>query len=130
MAERYLIDSSAAIKYLNKTFSVAGLSFMDEVVDRECIISFVSQIELQAWNPPDPDELDVYYSFVAGSTIVSIYPDIIKETIHIRKVHKLKLPDALIAASAVVNDFTLLADNDTDFKKVPGLKYINPMHLT
>jgi predicted nucleic acid-binding protein len=43
--------------------------------------------------------------------------------------HKLKLPDAIIAATAIDNNFTLIADNDADFKKVPGLKYINPMQI-
>jgi predicted nucleic acid-binding protein len=129
MGEKYLIDTSAAIKYLNETFPATGHSFMNEVVDLESIISFVSQIELQVWNPPDPNELDVYYSFVAGSTIIGIYPDIIQQTIRIRKEYKLKLPDALIAATALTNDFTLLADNDADFKRVTGLKYINPMQL-
>ncbi len=103
---------------------------MNEVVDLESIISFVSQIELQVWNPPDPDEVDIYYAFVAASTITGINPDIIQETIRIRKEYKLKLPDAVIAATALVNNFTLLADNNADFKRVPGLKYINPMQLS
>ena len=129
MAEQYLIDSSAAIKYLNETLPEAGLSFMDGVVDTECIISFVSEIELQVWNPPDPDDVHIYSAFVAGSVVTGISPGIIQETIRIRKVVKLKLPDALIAATAIGNDFTLIADNDADFKKVPGLKYINPAQL-
>ena len=34
----------------------------------------------------------------------------------------------MIAATAIVYDFTLIADNDADFKKVSGLKYLNPLH--
>ena len=55
-----------------------------------------------------------------------IEDSIIAKAILIRKSYKLKLPDAIIAASAVVNDYTLIADNDKDFKKVKELKYINP----
>jgi tRNA(fMet)-specific endonuclease VapC len=129
MAERYLIDSSAAIKYLNETFTAAGILFMDEIVDSECIISFISEIELQAWNPPDADDINVYRFFIDGCLITGINPGIIKRTIDIRKLYKLKLPDALIAATAIENDFTLIADNDSDFKKVPGLRYINPVQI-
>lgn len=43
-----------------------------------------------------------------------------------RKLHGLKLPDALIAATAIVYEFTLIADNDKDFLREPSLKYINP----
>ena len=55
MAERYLTDSSAAIKYLNETFAAAGVLFMDEIVDTESIISFISEIKLQVWNPANAD---------------------------------------------------------------------------
>jgi hypothetical protein len=51
MAEKFLIDTSAVIKYLNETLSEQALSFMDKVVDHERNISFVTEIELQSWNP-------------------------------------------------------------------------------
>ena len=126
MAERFLIDTSAVIKYLNETLPAKGLSLMDKIVDKESIISFIAEIELQAWSPPNPDDLKIYQFFVSSSTVIGVDDNIIKETIKIRKSFKLKLPDALIAATAITNNMTLIADNDKDFKKVPELKYINP----
>ncbi len=130
MAERYLIDTSGVIKYLNETFPSASLSFLDEIVDTESIISFITEIELQAWNPTNPDDLAVYQLFIANSTVVGITHEIIHETIRIRKSYKLKIPDAIIAATAIVNGLTLLADNNKDFLRVKGLKYVNPMSLS
>lgn len=95
-------------------------------MDSESNISFISQIELQVWNPSDPKDIQVYFQFVQSSNIFGISDEIIVSTILIRKNYKLKLADALIAATAIVNDLTLLADNDKDFLKVPGLNYINP----
>ena len=126
MAERYLIDTSGVIKYLNGTFPATGLSLIDGIVDSECILSFISEIELQVWNPTDPADIAIYQSFVSNSTVIGIDGDIIKETIRIRKIYKIKLPDAIIAATALVNDPTLIADNDKDFKLLPELKYLNP----
>jgi predicted nucleic acid-binding protein len=126
MAERFLIDTSAVIKYLNETLPPGGLSFIDDKVDDECIISFVTEIELQVWNPSDSNLLSTYQIFVSNSTIVGINNKIIQETIRIRKQFKIKLPDALIAATAIINNLTLVADNDKDFEKVPELKYVNP----
>jgi len=54
---------------------------------------------------------------------------LISETIRIRKESKVKLPDAFIAATSIIHDLTLIADNDKDFLKVPGLKYVNPTSL-
>ncbi|HZY35094.1 MAG TPA: type II toxin-antitoxin system VapC family toxin [Mucilaginibacter sp.] len=130
MAERFLIDTSAIIKYLNETLSEEGLSFIDKVVERESIISFVTEIELQVWNPRNPGDLKIFQLFVSKSSIVGIDGNIIQETIHIRRSYKIKLPDALIAATAISNGLTLIADNDKDFKQISELKYLNPNAIT
>lgn len=126
MASGYLIDTSAVIKYLNGTFPKTGIELLDRIVDEESNISFISAIELQVWKPEDLNDLLIYQQFVAISNIIGINDGIISETINIRKTSKIKLPDALIAATAIANDLTLIADNDKDFRKVPALKCLNP----
>ena len=125
-----MIDTSAVIKYLNGTLSANGLLFMDKAIANKRIISFISEIELQSWNPDNPDDLKIYQFFISNSTVIGIDNDIIQETIRIRKSVKLKLPDALIAATAIINNLTLIADNDKDFKKVSELNYANPNTVT
>ena len=49
-----------------------------------------------------------------------------KQTILIRKSRKIKLPDAIIAATAIVHNLTLVTRNSDDFKNVPKLKMLNP----
>ena len=128
MAERYLIDTCAVIKYLTLVFPSKCISFMDYIVDEESIIRH-RRIELQAWNPTDPDDMIIYSKFIAGSNIIRVDDAVIEMTIEIRKKQKLKIPDAIISATAIVNGFTLISDNDNDFKKIPGLKYINPASI-
>lgn len=70
----------------------------------------------------------IYESFIDGSIVLDLSRDIVEQTIAIRKKYRLKLPDAFIAATAILNNFTLIADNDKDFGKVDILKYINPNH--
>ena len=129
MAERYLTDSSAAIKYLNATFPEKGMVFLDKELNKERIISFVTEIELLSWNPPDILDISVYELFIKSAQIISIDDNIIRETIAIRKSHNLKIPDAIIAATAIIHNFTLISDNDKDFGKVKRLKHINPKML-
>ncbi len=129
MAEKYLIDTSAVIKYLNQTFLSAGITFIDNIVDEESIISFITEIELQVWVPLNDDDLLIYKSFVNSSTKIDIDADIKEQAIRIRRNNKLKLPDAIIAATAIVRDYILVADNDPDFTRIPDLKYINPGRL-
>lgn len=129
MAKGYLIDTSAVIKYLNGTFPEKSLERLDRILDKESTVSFITEIELQVWNPPNPQDIGIYQQFIMGSTVLGIEESIIQETIRIRKNYNLKLPDALIAATAIVYKLTLVADNDKDFLKIPSLKYLNPKEV-
>jgi predicted nucleic acid-binding protein len=128
MGQKYLIDTSAVVKYLNDLLPPKALAFMDDLVDNDSKVSFITQIELLVWNPPIPDDIKIREEFLAGSEIHYINDDIIKGAIQIRKTTNIKLPDAVIAATAINNDFILLSTNDNDFNKVVpmGLKYLNP----
>lgn len=84
---------------------------------------------MQVWSPDNPEDIIVYQQFVSQSDIIGINPRIISETIAIRKRYRLKIADAIIAATALKNDLTLVADNDDDFTRIPLLKYINPRKI-
>ncbi|MEM9849112.1 MAG: type II toxin-antitoxin system VapC family toxin, partial [Bacteroidota bacterium] len=96
-------------------------------------ISFITQIELLVWTPLNPNDLEIYQTFVESSNVLQVNNEIIEYCILIRKTTKIKVPDALIAASAVAFDLTLISDNDKDFNKVLkmdiGLKYLNPKKI-
>jgi predicted nucleic acid-binding protein len=49
--------------------------------------------------------------------------------ISIRRVYKTKLPDAIIAATAIAHNTTLISHNRTDFKKIKGLTLIDPFEM-
>lgn len=129
MAKGYLIDTNVVIKYLNQTFPVKAINFISDIIDLESNISFISEVELQVWNPSNPKDIDVYLLFVKSSNVYGISAEIIASTISIRKNYKLKLPDAFIASTAISNDLILLSDNDKDFLKVEGLEYLNPKNI-
>ena len=89
-------------------------------------MSIIYQIELLNWLLPDQEANDVLEKFVADCQIVDLSASIVRQTIQLRQLHKLKLPDAVIAATALVNNWTLISRNDSDFRKIQNLKYINP----
>ncbi len=128
MGQKYLIDTCAVVKYLGEVLPESALSFMDGVVDGDCRVSFITKIELLVWNAPDPADIKTREEFLSGSTVYYINDIIINQAIKIRKETNIKLPDAIIAATAMTYNCTLLSDNDTDFNKVIplGLNYLNP----
>lgn len=66
--------------------------------------------------------------FIKDCTVYDLSEDIIVNTIDIRKKYKLKLGDAIIAVTAILNELELLTRNVNDFNKVSELKVVNP-HL-
>ena len=67
--------------------------------------------------------------FINGSTVIDLSDDIVSKTIEIRKTKKIKLPDAIIAATALVYDLVLISRNTSDFTNIDGLKVIDPHSL-
>ena len=68
-------------------------------------------------------------SFILDSVIWEVTPDVVTECVRIRRSKKIKTPDAIIAATALVNNFTIITNNEKDFENIRGLKIINPYKL-
>lgn len=54
---------------------------------------------------------------------------VILKVISIRQTRKMKLPDAIIAATALIHDCMLITRNISDFSGLPGLVFLDPLDL-
>jgi predicted nucleic acid-binding protein len=130
MGLKYLWDTNTIIHYLQKQFPVAGEEFIDNtVLNHQPVISVITEIELLCWRTATEDDIDVLNNFILNSIVYDLDQEIKLKTIEIRKNFRLKLPDAVIAASALVNDHVLITNNLADFNKVSKLKVIDPFRL-
>jgi len=64
--------------------------------------------------------------FTNDVLVIELERDIKLKTVEIRKAHSIKLPDAIIAVTALVYDLTLLTRNTKDFKNIADLKLVDP----
>ena len=64
------------------------------------------------------------------ATIFPLDPPTVQQTIILRQYHKIKTPDAIIAATALIQGLTLISRNTVDFKQISQLQVINPYELT
>ena len=129
MGKRYLIDTNIISKYSNDLISEEGCLFLEDIFDTEILISFITRIEALVYNPSEASVQLTIRSILEASSELSMSEEILLKTVEIRKKAKIKLPDAVIAATAIIHNLTLLSDNDSDFLKVGELKYINPTKL-
>jgi len=121
----YLIDSNVLIDYVVERFKPQQLLKLDTIFDIELNVSVITKIETLGFNAP-PEEEKKMLQFFSVANIIALTDEIIQLTIHLRKTVKLKTPDAIIAATALVYNYTLFSRNLSDFKNIPGLTVIDP----
>jgi hypothetical protein len=122
------MDTNVISDYFSTSFSDRGMAFMDAAIDAIPNLSVITQIELLCWKI-EPDTEQKIRSFINDSIILNISSEVILHCVKLRRDKKIKTPDAIIAATAIAYNFTLLTNNTNDFSNIPGLKMINPMKL-
>lgn len=113
--EQYLIDTNVIFDYFSASLPETGLQFMDTVIDALPNLSVISQIELLFWKT-DAVKQQWVKDFIVDSVIFDITPHVIEHCVNIRRNKIVKTPDAIIAATALANDLTLITNNEKDFK--------------
>jgi len=106
---------------MGKKLPAKARYFLSEIIDNEINISAINKIELLGFSFVEQTLID----FVSFAEVYPIDDETIEKTIDIRKKHKLKLPDAIVAATAIINDFTLITHNVKDFQKITELYVID-----
>lgn len=125
----YLLDTNTVINFLGASLPVAGMQLLNTTVDDNPIVSIITKIETLGFNFKSMEEQTIVEMFINGSTVIDLSDDIVSKTIEIRKTKKIKLPDAIIAAAALVYDLVLISRNTSDFTNIDGLKVIDPHSL-
>jgi predicted nucleic acid-binding protein len=106
-----------------------GISFVNSIVDEEPKISVITKIEVLGFNLQSGEDYQIVVDFINDNMVYNLDEPIINKTIELRKKYKIKLPDAIIAATALCNDLAIVSRNTDDFKKIKELKIINPFEL-
>lgn len=130
MGIKYLWDTNTAIYYLQQQFPPGAEKFIDDLLmDEQPVISAITEIELLCWKTASEKDVEVLHNFINDALVIELEQPIKLKTADIRKVHRIKLPDAIIAATAIVYDLTLISRNVVDFSNINGLKIINPWEM-
>ena len=127
--QQYLIDTNAVVDYIGNKLPVDGMAFMNNVIDNVPFVSIITKIEVLGFTT-----LDKHYKlltdFMDDAFIFSLSNEIVDICIELRKKYKIKLPDAIIAATALSQNLVLISRNDKDFKKIYELQLFNPWNAS
>jgi predicted nucleic acid-binding protein len=89
-------------------------------------IASVTQIEVYGFRDLGADEKKALDTVFARLKIHSLDNAVIEKAIGLRQGRAMGIADAIIAATALVNNLPLVTRNTADFKGIPGLRLIDP----
>jgi predicted nucleic acid-binding protein len=116
--DRIVVDTSLIINLFN------GIEEVQELItDRNLFVSIISEIEVLSFPNITTKDSKLLKSFLSECYIVDIEPAIKEITIDIRSRFKVKLPDAVKAATAIYFDLPLFTI-DKGLKKITDCRLL------
>jgi predicted nucleic acid-binding protein len=122
----YLLDTNTIIYYLQASLPEKAMQQLHTIVDDQPLVSVITKIELLGFNTTTIEEQTITETFINSSFVFNLDDAVINQTIDLRKQNKIKLPDAIVAATAIVYNPILVTRNISDFDKIPVLKCQDP----
>ena len=122
MGQQYLMDSNVVTDYFGNKLPPAGTTFIDGLTP---VLSVISRIEILGWPGIKRKHKEKLSSFIENAFVYPLDESIILKTIILRQQHKIKTPDAIIAATALVYNHSLITNNIHDFKGIAGLTVVD-----
>ncbi len=116
--DKFLLDTNIVLYFLN------GDEVLFEILDKKTIyISFITEMELLSYGKYSVPEETKVKEFLGDCYIVEMNAAIKQQAIKIRKAHKLKLPDSIIAATTIDLNIPLLTA-DIEFNKLKSMQIL------
>ena len=110
MTERYVLDTNVILYLL-------GRRLVNPLPIGTFYISIISEMELLSYSAIADDEMVRVQEFLSEVTIVGLNENVKNGAIALRKKYCLKLPDAIVCATALAVNARLLS-NDAQLRRV------------
>ena len=105
-------------------YLLSGNPEINEILKgQEAVVSFITELELLSFQGIDPNEESVIIELLKNCQIIQINQDIKRITIELKRKYRLKLPDAIIAATAFYLNLPLITADKT-FGKIEEVDVI------
>lgn len=101
----YLLDTNALIALLKRGMPTASAS------KRGCYCSVITEIELLSYRNLNDEELQALRSLFCRNVVIGLTEAVKEQAIALRRKTNLKVPDAIIAATAQCEGLTLVTDD-------------------
>lgn len=126
VSEGHVFDSNILIYHINGQLDTAMEQALYCYFEQPAYISTITAMEVLSWPGHSDESVEMTTAFLEVFDEIPIDAEIKIAAIRIRRNYRLKLPDAIIAATAQYLGLPLITRNVKDFKSIPGLSLVNP----
>ena len=126
MDKEYLVDTNILIYYFADAIPEKELNRIETIFMASFNISIITKIKFLGWEKHTETGFEKAREFVGFAKVIPLTNEITNLSIDIRRKCKIKLPDVVIAATALHKNLILVTRNEDDFKDVEMLEVYNP----
>lgn len=120
-----LLDTNVLIYHIRLALTDDVTQQLGEALKAgRAFISVITRIEMLAWTGHSDESLRQTTDLISLLPELPMSEAVIEQAIQVRKTFGLKLPDAVIAATALAHGLQLMTANESDFKRVVGLELL------
>lgn len=123
----HLLDSNILIYYLNGNLPGNIRDRVDEWISGGAVISTITQIEILGFDQSELEERRAL-GLLALLREEALHEPIIQQAILVRRQRRIRLPDAVIAGTALHLSLPVVTRNENDFEGIDGLSVFNPFN--
>jgi predicted nucleic acid-binding protein len=122
----WLLDSNAVMGYLNQDTALGFISQFEQALLDGAAVSVITTIEVLGWRGHDAISRASAEKLLGCVDEIPLSSSVVQQTISLRTLYSIKLPDAVIAATALTHGLRLMTRNLADFERINGLNITNP----
>ena len=124
--EGHVFDSNILIYHINGQLDSKMEQTLCGYFEQPAYISTITAMEVLSWPGHSDESVEMTSAFLEVFDEIAIDAEIKALTIKTRRNYRLKLPDAIIAATALHLGLPLITHNTKDFKNIIELRLIDP----
>ena len=93
-------------------------------------VSILVKIEFLGWDKHTPEGFEKCKKLMDAATVYLVDEMVAMKAIEIRRTVKIKIADAVIAATALAHGLQLATKNVDDFRQINELRILNPLSIS
>jgi len=104
--------------------------FKKRFIKDKIFVSAATKIEVLGYHRLTSEDKFYFELFFNKTEVIQVKNDVVERAIKLKQHQKMSLGDALIAATAILNNMPLVTKNSDDFENIENLEVINPFDNT